>query len=52
MKNGAFKLAVENQVSILPVCYVDHWKLLPDSPRRIFGGRPELHGWLLINQLK
>ncbi len=40
MKNGAFKLAVENQVSILPVCYVDHWKLLPDSPRRIFGGRP------------
>lgn len=40
MKNGAFKLAIENQVNILPVCYIDNWKLLPDCPRKYLGGRP------------
>lgn len=40
MKNGAFKLAVENQVNILPICFIDNWKLLPDCPHKIWGGRP------------
>ena len=40
MKNGAFKLAVENQVNILPICFIDNWKLLHDCPHKIWGGRP------------
>jgi len=40
MKNGAFKLAIENQIMLLPVCYIDNWKILPDCPRKILGGRP------------
>jgi 1-acyl-sn-glycerol-3-phosphate acyltransferase len=40
MKNGAFKLAIEKQVPIVPVVYIDNWKILPDVPNRIYGGRP------------
>jgi len=27
-KNGPFKLAIENQVPILPITYIDNWKIL------------------------
>ncbi len=40
VKNGAFKLAIEKQIPIVPVVYVDNWKILPDVPNRIYGGRP------------
>lgn len=35
-KNGAFKLAVELQVPILPLTFLNHWKLFAD-PSMIFG---------------
>ncbi|HQU99868.1 MAG: 1-acyl-sn-glycerol-3-phosphate acyltransferase [Bacteroidia bacterium] len=38
-KNGAFKLAIENEVAIVPVTFVNTWKILPDVNRK-FGGRP------------
>jgi 1-acyl-sn-glycerol-3-phosphate acyltransferase len=40
MKNGAFKLALENRVNILPICYIDNWKILPDCPHKLLGGWP------------
>ncbi len=40
MKNGAFKLAIENQVKILPIVFIDNWKVLPDVPHKINGGKP------------
>ena len=31
-KNGAFKLAIEKQVPIVPITFVNNWKLLQDRP--------------------
>lgn len=31
-KNGAFKLAIEQQVPIVPVTFINNWKLLQDRP--------------------
>lgn len=30
-KNGPFKLAIEKQVSIVPISFINNWKLFPDS---------------------
>jgi len=41
LKNGAFKLAIDKQVPIVPVVFLDNWKALPDSPRKHrFPGMP------------
>ncbi|MGR6087266.1 MAG: lysophospholipid acyltransferase family protein [Arcticibacter sp.] len=41
LKNGAFKLAIEKQVPIVPIVYLDNWKSLPDGPRKkMFPGTP------------
>jgi 1-acyl-sn-glycerol-3-phosphate acyltransferase len=43
LKNGAFKLAIEKQVPIVPVVFLDNWKVLPDSPRKkVYAGSPGL----------
>jgi 1-acyl-sn-glycerol-3-phosphate acyltransferase len=34
LKNGAFKLAIEKQVPIVPVVFLDNWSVLPDGPRK------------------
>jgi 1-acyl-sn-glycerol-3-phosphate acyltransferase len=39
-KNGAFKLAIEKQVPIIPVVFIDNWHLLPDGIMRKTGGAP------------
>ena len=40
-KNGAFKLAIEKQVPIVPVTYLDNWKIMPDAILwRMHAGRP------------
>lgn len=40
-KNGAFKLAIEKQVPILPVIYLDNHKIMPDGIlRRMTAGHP------------
>ena len=31
-KNGAFRLAIEKQVPIVPITFVNNWKLLQDRP--------------------
>jgi len=40
LKNGAFKLAIEKQVPIVPVVFLDNWRLLPDGAMRKSGGTP------------
>jgi len=35
-KDGAFKLAIEQQVPIIPVSYINNWRLLSD-PSNLFG---------------
>ncbi|MBL0341559.1 MAG: 1-acyl-sn-glycerol-3-phosphate acyltransferase [Bacteroidetes bacterium] len=39
-KNGAFKLAIDKQIPIVPVVYLDNWRILPDGVRRKTGGMP------------
>lgn len=39
-KNGAFKLAVESQVPVIPVSFLDNWRLFPDTSRERFVVRP------------
>ncbi|MEP7170749.1 MAG: lysophospholipid acyltransferase family protein [Bacteroidota bacterium] len=40
-KNGAFKLAIEKQIPIIPIVYLDNWKRMPDGIlRRMFAGGP------------
>lgn len=40
-KNGAFKLAVETQVPIIPVVFLDNCKIMPDGIlRRMVAGHP------------
>jgi 1-acyl-sn-glycerol-3-phosphate acyltransferase len=42
-KNGPFKLAIDNQVPLVPVCYISNWKILPDNRKGTrSGGRPGL----------
>lgn len=39
-KNGAFKLAIEAQVPIIPVTFMDNWKLFPDRLKQRYLVRP------------
>ena len=40
-KNGAFKLAIEKQIPIIPIVFLDNWKRMPDGIlRRMFAGGP------------
>lgn len=39
-KNGAFRLAIENQVPIVPVTFLDNWKLLQNGGFFKAHGRP------------
>ena len=39
-KNGAFKLAIEQQIPIVPVTYLDNWKIFPDRKGERYLCRP------------
>jgi 1-acyl-sn-glycerol-3-phosphate acyltransferase len=39
-KNGAFKLAIETQTPIIPITFLDNWKLFPDKNGDRFLARP------------
>jgi 1-acyl-sn-glycerol-3-phosphate acyltransferase len=41
-KNGAFRLAIEKQVPIVPITYLDNWRLFPDTKHKRFLVRPGL----------
>jgi 1-acyl-sn-glycerol-3-phosphate acyltransferase len=41
-KNGAFKLAIEKQVPVLPVIFLDNYRLMPDGRKVLKGGGPGL----------
>ncbi len=41
-KNGPFKLAIENQVPIVPITYIDNWKILQNGGFLKALGRPGL----------
>jgi 1-acyl-sn-glycerol-3-phosphate acyltransferase len=37
-KNGPFFIAIEKQVPIVPVTFMDNWRILPDDYQRRVGG--------------
>lgn len=39
-KDGAFKLAIEKQVPIVPITFLDHWKLFGDPADLLSRGHP------------
>jgi 1-acyl-sn-glycerol-3-phosphate acyltransferase len=39
-KNGPFKLAIEKQVPVVPVTFINNWRILPSGRRRKRGGQP------------
>lgn len=39
-KDGAFKLAIEKQIPIVPITFRDHWKLLGEPTELFSRGRP------------
>lgn len=39
-KDGAFRLAIEKQVPIVPITFVDHWRLFGDPPELLSRARP------------
>jgi 1-acyl-sn-glycerol-3-phosphate acyltransferase len=41
-KDGAFKLAIEKQVPIVPITFLDHWKLFGDPTELLSRGHPGL----------
>lgn len=41
-KDGAFKLAIEKQVPIVPITFMDHWKLFGDPGEFFSRGHPGL----------
>ena len=41
-KNGAFKLAIEMQIPIVPITYLDNWKIFPDKKGYRYLIRPGL----------
>jgi 1-acyl-sn-glycerol-3-phosphate acyltransferase len=41
-KDGAFKLAIEKQVPIVPITFLDHWRLFGDPADLMSRGRPGL----------
>jgi 1-acyl-sn-glycerol-3-phosphate acyltransferase len=34
-KNGPFKLAIEKQIPIVPITYLDNWRILPDAKKHL-----------------
>ncbi|MFT5311454.1 MAG: 1-acyl-sn-glycerol-3-phosphate acyltransferase [Bacteroidia bacterium] len=39
-KNAPFKIAIEGQVPVVPVTFVNEWNILPAKPHVWKGGRP------------
>jgi len=39
-KNGPFKLAIEKQIPIVPITYLDNWRILPDGKKSLRRGGP------------
>lgn len=39
-KDGAFRLAIEKQVPIVPVTFLDHWRLFGEPPELLSRARP------------
>ncbi len=35
-KSGAFRLAIQNQIPVIPITFLDNWKLFPDSNENRF----------------
>jgi 1-acyl-sn-glycerol-3-phosphate acyltransferase len=52
-KNGAFKIAIEKQVPIVPIVYTTNWKLLPDGIlRRMTAGRPGISKIIILDPVE
>ena len=42
LKNGAFRLAIEKQVPIVPVTFLNHWKIFGEPTDLLSRGRPSI----------
>ena len=40
LKSGPFKLAIKQQIPVVPITFLDNWRLYPRAGKR--GGRPGL----------
>jgi len=50
-KNGPFRLAIEKQVPIVPITFLNNWKLFPDDyPQRL--GRPGIAGIIMHDPIE
>jgi 1-acyl-sn-glycerol-3-phosphate acyltransferase len=47
--NGAFRLAIETQVPVVPITFLDNWKIFPDKPGSRFLCKPG-HSRIIIHQ--
>lgn len=47
-KSGAFRLAIQNQIPIVPVVFLDNWEIFPDSGKRRFLVQPGLSRILVL----
>jgi 1-acyl-sn-glycerol-3-phosphate acyltransferase len=50
-KSGAFRIAIQNQIPIVPVVFLDNWKLFPDSVGRRFLVQPGLSRILVLKPI-
>lgn len=41
-KSGAFRLAIQNQIPVVPITFLDNWRIFPDSGKNRFLVRPGL----------
>lgn len=52
-KNGAFKLAIEKQVPIVPIVFPDNWKIMPDGIlRRMEAGHPGISRLIVLEPIE
>ncbi len=51
-KNGAFKLAIEKQVPIVPIIFINGWKILPANDNRLNGGRPGFVHCIILDPIE
>jgi 1-acyl-sn-glycerol-3-phosphate acyltransferase len=57
-KNGPFKLAIDKQVPIVPITFLNNWKIFPDDPNKKLGlnrrfvGRPGIAGIIMHDPIE
>lgn len=51
-KNGAFRLAIEKQIPVVPVTFLDNWKIFPDTEGSRFLCKPGISRVIISNPIE